>query len=187
MMRDAVFLDRDGVIIEDRADFVKCWDEVAFVPSAFDAIAKLTDAGLPIVIVTNQSAIGRGIITQSFLMDLHAQMLAEIESHGGRIAGVYFCPHHPNDGCSCRKPLPGMIFRAAADLDINLGKSYLVGDSATDIQAANAAGVNPVLVLTGKGEKHRSLVAASSSGQTPAIAANLGEAADLILTRRSMR
>src|SRR5580700_2841570 len=100
----AVFLDRDGVIIEDREDFVKTWNEVAFIPTAFSAIQALTAASLQIVIVTNQSAVGRGIISADFVDQVHTQILSEIAMHGGRIVGIYYCPHHPDAGCDCRKP-----------------------------------------------------------------------------------
>lgn len=178
----AVFLDRDGVIIEDRADFVKSWDEVKFIPAAFGAIRRLTEAGLPVVIVTNQSAVGRNIITHEFVENVHERMLLELELQGARIARAYFCPHHPDAGCDCRKPAPGMLLRAASDLGLNLASCVMVGDSLRDIEAANSAGVRAILVRTGKGAREASLLSRSgSSCQCLAVVDDIGAAADLIL------
>ncbi len=147
----AVFLDRDGVIIENRHDYVKSWDEVQFLPGALEALRQLSETSYRIVMVTNQSAVGRGIITHSEAVSINERILAVIESHGARIDAVYMCPHHPDDGCACRKPRPGMLFEAQERHALDLERSFLVGDAASDIAAANAVGVKGILVLTGRG------------------------------------
>ncbi len=150
-MTGAVFLDRDGVLIENREDYVKDWAEVEFLPGTFAGMRTLTELGLPIVLITNQSAVGRGIITSNFVEELHNRMIAVIEANGGRIDAVYYCPHHPTAGCTCRKPLPGMLHQAAQDLNLDLSASFFVGDALTDLEAARAAEATGILVLTGRG------------------------------------
>jgi D-glycero-D-manno-heptose 1,7-bisphosphate phosphatase len=154
----AVFLDRDGVINQNRVDYVKTWEEVRFLPGVFSALARLAAARYEIVIVTNQSPVGRGILTAARVEEINRRIVGEIEAHGGRVDGVYYCPHHPADGCACRKPRPGMLLDAARDLALDLGRSYLVGDAASDVQAALAAGATPILVLTGRGQAQRARV-----------------------------
>jgi len=150
-LRPAVFLDRDGVIIENRADYVKSLAEVQFIPGALTALARLARHNLLIVIVTNQSAIGRGIVARETVDAINAYVVGQIVSAGGRVDGLYLCPHHPQDGCACRKPAPGMLLEAARDLDIDLAASVMIGDALTDVQAAEAVRVEPILVLTGLG------------------------------------
>lgn len=149
--RRAIFLDRDGVLCENREDYVKSWDEVEFIPGSIDAVAALSTAGYPIFIVTNQSAVGRGVITREELDEIHALMLNALEARGARIEEILVCPHTPADACDCRKPLPGMLVRAAARHGIDLTGSFLVGDAESDVQTAAAAGCAAVLVLTGRG------------------------------------
>lgn len=179
-MSGAIFLDRDGVIIENRADYVKAWDEVVFVPGAFEAMRLLTQAGWPLIMVTNQSAVGRGIITAAFVDEVHGRMLAEIEAQGGKFAGVYFCPHHPEAGCDCRKPEPGMLRQAAQELAIDLTRSYMIGDALTDLEAAQAVGATGILVRTGRGEAQAALLAPEVAAQAT-IVSDLAAAADFIL------
>jgi D-glycero-D-manno-heptose 1,7-bisphosphate phosphatase len=149
--RPAVFLDRDGVIIENRDDYVKAWDEVRFLPGALPALRRLGTAPHAVVIVTNQSAVGRGIVSLEDVAEINRRLIAEIEAQGGRVDACYLCPHRPDDACGCRKPAPGMLVQARDQLGLSLDRSYLVGDAATDIQAARAAGVRGLLVLTGRG------------------------------------
>lgn len=149
--RPAVFLDRDGVIIEHRDDYVKSLAEVVFVPGALDALARLARHDTLIVIATNQSAIGRGLLTRHAADAINAHVCEQIAAAGGRVDAVYVCPHQPEDNCACRKPAPGMLLDAARDLGIDLGASAMIGDALTDVLAAQAAGVRPVLVLTGLG------------------------------------
>ena len=147
----AVFLDRDGVISRDRADYVKCWAEFEFLPGALEALRLLAQMRYRVVIVTNQSAIGRGLVSQITVDEIHQRMLEAITKAGGRIDAVYYCPHAPDAGCDCRKPNPGLIIRAAEELDLALSASWLIGDSVRDIEAALAAKVKAILVRTGHG------------------------------------
>lgn len=158
MSQAAVFLDRDGVINENRDDYVKNWEEIRFLPGALDAMAILASTPFRIVLVTNQSIIGRGMLTQAQVEKINRRLAIEVEAHGGRLDGIYFCPHHPNEGCLCRKPRPGLIMQAACDLDIDLTRSFLVGDAVSDIDAALAAGCYPILVLTGRGQQQLALL-----------------------------
>lgn len=151
-MIPAIFLDRDGVIIENKADYVRSWVEVKFLPGALAALARLKGSGFAVVIVTNQSAIGRGILTGKQAEQINQQILGAIRSEGGRVDGVYLCPHAPAAACSCRKPRPGLLLQAAADLSIDLARSWMIGDALSDIQAGQAAETgNTALVLTGRG------------------------------------
>ena len=151
-MHPGLFLDRDGVIIENREAYVRNWDDVAFYPQAISALVRLSQSPYKIVMVTNQSVIGRGIITQEQAEDINCSILETIRKAGGRIDGVWICPHAPSEKCSCRKPAPGMILQAALSLSIDLSLSIMVGDAITDIQAGKAAGVmQTILVRTGRG------------------------------------
>lgn len=143
-MQPAVFVDRDGVINRNPPDYVKSWEEFLFLPGVVEAFSNLSRLPWPTVIVTNQSVVGRGIIQIGTLERIHRLMVEEIEAAGGRIDGLYICPHHPGDGCDCRKPEPGLLLRAGSDLGLDLQKSVFLGDSYSDIQAAIRAGVQPV-------------------------------------------
>ncbi len=184
MTTGAIFLDRDGVLIENRADYVKSWEEVQIFPHTFPAMRRLAAVGLPIILVTNQSAVGRGIVTAAFVEQIHSRLLAEIRANGGRVDAVYYCPHHPQEDCRCRKPRPGMLEQAAQEWNLDLTASYFVGDALTDMQAAHAAGAYGILVRTGLGETQAPLLVKQFEAETP-IVADLGEAADVILTRLS--
>jgi D-glycero-D-manno-heptose 1,7-bisphosphate phosphatase len=151
-MYKAIFLDRDGVIIENRSNYVRSWADVAFISGALEALERLAATPYKVVVVTNQSAVGRGIITLAEAQAINKKLLEVIDDAGGRIDGLYLCPHAPEVGCQCRKPLPGLLLNAAGDLDIDLKKSLMVGDALTDVQAGQGAGVpDNYLVLTGRG------------------------------------
>jgi len=148
----AIFLDRDGVIIENRARYVRSWEDVVFYPRALEALRRLAALPYAVVIVTNQSAVGRGIISRVQAEAINARVVAHIRTQGGRVDAAYLCPHAPQDGCSCRKPQPGLLLQAARDLHLDLARSWMVGDALTDIQAGQAAGVaQTVLVRSGRG------------------------------------
>ena len=148
----AVFLDRDGVIIENRPNYVRAWDDVAFFPQALLALRRLAAAPCKIVIVTNQSAVGRGIISLEQAHQIQDRVVSEIVCAGGRVDGSFLCPHAPWEGCPCRKPKGGLLLQAAETLKIDLRASLMIGDALTDLQAGWAAGVGQVaLVLTGRG------------------------------------
>jgi D-glycero-D-manno-heptose 1,7-bisphosphate phosphatase len=145
----AVFLDRDGVINENRPDNVTRWEEFVFEVGALDALARLARADFRFVVITNQSGIGRGQMSASTVDEIHSRMVRAIEAAGGRIDRIYFCPHVPADNCSCRKPSPEMILRGRDELGLDLEHSYLVGDWLDDLRAGWNAGVTPLLVRTG--------------------------------------
>src|SRR2546429_2033319 len=146
-----IFLDRDGVINENRADYVKSWSEFRFLPGSSEAIAKLTQAGHRIIVCTNQAGIARGTLSVEAVEDIHHRMIASIYDIGGKIEKVYYCPHDRDGDCSCRKPRPGMLLRARDELGIDLRDAVFIGDSITDVRAGLAAGVHSILVLTGLG------------------------------------
>jgi D-glycero-D-manno-heptose 1,7-bisphosphate phosphatase len=152
----AVFLDRDGVINENRNDHVKNWSEFCFLPGACDAIAQLSQAGFPVFVITNQAVINRGLVSPETLADINRRMVREIEARGGRIRAIAFCPHRPDEGCSCRKPRPGLLLRLAREHDVALRSSLLVGDALSDIEAGQAVGCETTLVLTGRGREELS-------------------------------
>ena len=150
-----VFLDRDGVINRNPPNmgYVRQWSEFAFIPNAREAILSLTQHGYRIVVVTNQAGIGRGLFSEMDLQVIHSRMVAEITETGGSIEAIYYCPHHPEAGCECRKPKPGMLVRAAHEYNIELSEAYLIGDSITDIAAGQCVGAKTLLVLTGHGQE----------------------------------
>jgi histidinol-phosphate phosphatase family protein len=149
--RPTVFLDRDGVVNRNRDDYVKSWEEFEFLPRSLEALRILAGRGVRVIVVTNQSAVGRGIISEETLEGIHRRMVAEVEEHGGRIDAVLCCPHAPDDGCQCRKPRPGLLLEAARRFGADPAASCFVGDSLSDLKAAHAAGIPFVMVLSGKG------------------------------------
>ncbi len=146
------------VIIENRADYVRAWEDVSIFPEALTALAQLAAGPYKIVIVTNQSGIGKGLIPPQTAEQINQRLLEAIHAAGGRIDGVYVCPHTPEDNCTCRKPRPGLILQASRELSLDLGHSIMIGDALSDIQAGQAAGISRnVLVLTGRGAKQSRL------------------------------
>jgi len=159
MTRAAVFLDRDGTINIDKG-YVYRVEDWEWIPGAIDAIVALKNAGFLVIIITNQAGIARGYYNEADLTNLHTRINEELQEHGVMIDGFYHCPHHPEFSavCECRKPLPGLIYEASQDLDVDLECSWLVGDKASDIQAGLAAMVKSILVLTGYGKDDRALL-----------------------------
>ncbi|MDZ7841960.1 MAG: D-glycero-beta-D-manno-heptose 1,7-bisphosphate 7-phosphatase [Gammaproteobacteria bacterium] len=151
-MRLAI-LDRDGVINEDSPDFVKTPEQWVPIPGSLEAIARLCRAEYRVVIITNQSGVGRGLFTLDMMNKINMRMFELINQKGGEIDALLFCPHTPDAGCECRKPKPGMFNELARRLKVNLTGIPAVGDSIRDLEAAVAAGAAPVLVRTGQGEK----------------------------------
>ena len=147
----AIFLDRDGVINDNRTDHVKSWDEFKFIPGALESIRELTQTGLPIFVITNQAAVNRGLMTLDTLEDIHRRMKTAIYEAGGEITQVYHCPHDNHEACNCRKPASGMLLRAAEEYNIDLTRSFLVGDAWTDVAAGIGAGARSILLMTGRG------------------------------------
>lgn len=149
-----VFVDRDGVINEDRADYVKRWSEFRPIPGSIGALKRLTDHGYAVIVVTNQSVINRKMVVRAELDRIHRRMGSLVQAEGGEIQAVYYCPHRPEDGCECRKPRPGLILQAQSDFGLTLSDTCMIGDSFKDVECAKAAGCGTtILVRTGHGEE----------------------------------
>lgn len=147
-----IILDRDGVINQDSDDYIKSTDEWQAIPGSLEAIARLTHNGYRIVVASNQSGLARGKFTIEALNAIHHKMHDQISRYGGVIEAVFFCPHGPDDGCSCRKPEPGLYNEIARRLHVSLKGVISIGDKLSDVEATRAAGASPVLVKTGKGQ-----------------------------------
>ncbi len=159
MSRPAVFLDRDGTIIWDPS-YLTQLSQLRLLRGAAAAIRLLNRAGFAVVIATNQSGVARGLLTEETLRTIHDALLLRLRRRGAHLDGIYYCPYHPEAEVSqyrvdsdCRKPAPGMLLQAARELDLDLSRSYSVGDSARDLEAGRRAGCRAVLVLTGSGRR----------------------------------
>lgn len=159
--RAAVFLDRDGTLNEEHG-YVHRVEQWSWIPGAIDAIRLLNDNGYVVVVVSNQAGIARGYYGHDDVVRLHAQVDRWLQAEGARIDAWYWCPHHPEFGapCACRKPAPGLLLQAAREHGLDLGRSFLVGDKLSDLDAAVAAGVRPILVATGYGHTMREQLSA---------------------------
>lgn len=182
--RPAIFLDRDGVVIED-GHYVGTVDRVRLVPGSAAAVAALNRAGWVVVVVTNQGGVARGFFTFESVPVVHAHIGELLAPHGGRVDAFYYCPHHP-DGeveayrgpCDCRKPKPGMLRQAAADLNLDLERSWMVGDRVSDLEAGAAVGARTVLVRTGYGSEIAADALDRSALNLACVAENLADAVD---------
>lgn len=151
-MYPALFLDRDGVLIENRPDYVRDWSQVKIIPEAIHALSLAPARNYKIVIVTNQSAVGRGLVLQANAEEINRRLVNLIHHHGGQVDGVYMCTHQPDDHCLCRKPRPGLLLQAAGELSLDLQRSWMIGDAWSDVQAGQRAGVgHTILLRTGRG------------------------------------
>jgi D-glycero-D-manno-heptose 1,7-bisphosphate phosphatase len=146
-----VILDRDGVINYDSATYICSPDEWRPLPGSLEAIAALHARGRRVVVVSNQSGVGRELFSKATLATIHAKMIDAIEAAGGAVSGVYYCPHRPEDACACRKPAPGMLHQIARDFGCGLAGVAFIGDKVSDVLAADAVGARPILVRTGSG------------------------------------
>jgi len=152
--RPFVFLDRDGTLIEDR-EYAHLPADYAPLPGTYAAVAALRAAGFGVVVVTNQSGIGRGLFSAADYADFEALMLRDFAAHGAALDGCYHCPHAPDEGCACRKPETALALRAAQEHAIDLARSWVIGDTDLDVALARNLGSHAVLVRTGHGERHR--------------------------------
>lgn len=177
-----VFLDRDGVINRDSPDYITTWDRFVFLPGSLEAIRRLTEAGRTVMIITNQSAVGRGMMDVATLEDMHRRLCREVAAQGGRIAAVFYCPHHPETGCACRKPRPGLIQEARRRYDLDLGSAAMIGDSARDVQCGIRAGCGrTILVRSGR---HDDLPRLKALGMPPDwVADDLAAAVEWLLAQ----
>jgi len=184
-MRRAVFLDRDGTIVEE-AGYLDRLERLVFFPFSVDAVRVLNRAGFAVVVITNQAGIARGIVKESFVAEAHRHIADAMAAGGARIDGFYYCPHYTDgvveqyrQACDCRKPQPGLLHAAAKDLELDLRQSFVVGDRWHDVAAGHAVGARGVLVRTGLGRKDE---ASPHPGTTPdVIVDNVMEAAAWIL------
>ncbi len=185
MSRSAVFLDRDGTLLEE-AGYLDRLERLVFFPYAIDAVRLLNRAGFPVVVVTNQAGIARGIFQESFVAAAHQHISDRLAAAGARVDAFYYCPHHPEavveefrQACDCRKPQPGMLTRAAADLDLALDRSFVVGDRWHDLEAGQRVGARTLLVRTGYGRTEEA--APKTHVQASAIVDNVIDAVSWIL------
>jgi len=163
-----IFLDRDGVINEQIAEgYVTRWREFRFVPGIFEALAGLADLGVPVIVVSNQAAVEKGLVTRAELEQITRRFVGCLRRKGARIDAVYYCPHVPGRRCSCRKPQPGLLGIAAREWRLDLGSSVLVGDSAVDVQAAHAAGCSALLIDRTRNLVTGPLIGADGAGAGP--------------------
>ena len=160
-MTKAIFLDRDGVINQERKDYVKKIDEFKILDKIADAINIIKSHGFLVIIITNQSAINRKLISVETLNKIHEKLQLYLEKHDTSFDGIYFCPHIPSENCECRKPKPGLLLHAAEDYNIDMKNSFFIGNSITDIEAADAAGCKGILL-----EENKSLFEAVKSLST---------------------
>ena len=180
--RPAVFLDRDGTINEEMG-YINHVSRFRLLPEAAPAIRRLNEAGLPVVVVTNQSGAARGYFPPALVEEVHRHLQDLLAREGARLDAIYTCLHAPDAGCSCRKPRPGLLLQAAAELGLDLGRSHLVGDRYMDIQTAANAGSHGILVLTGYGLGEYEYLHGSHPAKPVHVAANLIKAAEYIINR----
>ena len=149
-MTKVIFLDRDGVLNENREDYVKSWDEVKILPGAIEAVTKLKENGYTIIVVSNQSAVGKGLLDEGSLRSINKKLN---EAFTGKIDDFFYCPHKPDDGCACRKPRTRLLIDAAVKYDVDLKGTWMIGDNFSDILLGQNAGCKTILVKTGLGKK----------------------------------
>ena len=175
-----IILDRDGVINFDNKDYIKSADEWQAIPGSLEAIARLQHAGHTVVIATNQSGIGRGYYSHADLDAIHEKMQRFLHKLNANIDAIFYCPHTPDDNCSCRKPKPGLLQQIQKRYQCSLQAVPLIGDSQRDLEAAISVDALPILVRTGNGEK---TLAQFKPAKPLAVYANLSEAADALLAQ----
>lgn len=180
MNRAAVFLDRDGVLIANVDTYVRTLADVQFLPGTFEALRRLAATHYAVVLVSNQSAVGRGLMSAEDAYAINDAVVARIAAEGGRVDASFLCLHSPADACDCRKPAPGLLLQAQAELGLSLAQSYLVGDAASDIAAARVAGAYGILVRTGRGAIQETLLDPRDRAGTPVVR-DLAAAVDRIL------
>ncbi len=161
MLKKAVFLDRDDTIIKDKV-YLSDPGEIEILPQAADSIRLLNEQDIPVIVITNQSGIARGLLTEKRLRIIHERLSSLLREQGARIDAIYYCPHHPEGtveryavSCSCRKPKPGMLLKAAKDFRLDLPSCFMIGDKPDDIEVIHNVGGKGILVQTGKHHDHR--------------------------------
>jgi D-glycero-D-manno-heptose 1,7-bisphosphate phosphatase len=181
VLKRVVFLDRDGVINQDSPDYIRSWAEYIFLPNSLEALRMLTRKGYTLIVISNQSIIGRKWIPLEVLEDMHCRLKDTVAEHGGLITDIFFCPHTPDAGCACRKPKPGLIEAACRKYDVDVADAVMIGDSAKDILCGKAAGCGrTILVQTGNGIEAEKILAQDNVFPT-VVAADLLQAARWII------
>lgn len=188
-----IFLDRDGTLNRDTG-YVKTPEELELFPDAVEAVARLNRAGARVVLVTNQSGIARGIFTHASLEAIHASLCERLKAGGARLDGIYYCPHHPDEGCACRKPGTRLIEQAVLELGLDKdregrlrGRAYVIGDQERDMELARRIGARSVLVMTGPAGFRAQAVSEQGGPPPDCIAAGLSEAVEWILADATTR
>jgi histidinol-phosphate phosphatase family protein len=182
-MFPAIFLDRDGVLIENRAYYVREWSQVKVFPEAIKALSNSRLENYKIVIVTNQSAVGQDIISIDTALSINNRLVNLIRSQSGKLDDAFLCPHVPDIGCECRKPKPGLLLQAAEKLSLDLKRSWMIGDAWSDIQAGHAAGVHgTIIVKTGRGTVQLSMSQPIGIGDY-LVCDNLSQALETLLAK----
>jgi len=180
-----VFLDRDGVINRNiDGDYVRCWQDFEFLPGSREAIQRLLRENTPVIVICNQACIGKGLVSDATVQEIHHRLVAQTRVADKRILAVYYCPHRAEDGCQCRKPQPGMLLQAAADWNLDLTRCYVVGDAISDIEAGAAVGCTTFLVKTGRGSKALQ-ERRNWKAQPDFIVEDLAQAVEIILRQRA--
>jgi D-glycero-D-manno-heptose 1,7-bisphosphate phosphatase len=181
-----VILDRDGVINAESEHFIKNLDEWRPLPGSIEAIARLCRAGFQVVVATNQSGVGRGLIAPEALAAMHRELELLVVAAGGHIAGIFHCPHVPEAGCDCRKPRPGLLHRIATEFAIELAGIPAIGDSLRDLEAAIAVGCAPVLVRTGNGVTTEYALTSNPDARLRGLVVmdDLAAAADFLISKK---
>ncbi len=181
----AVLLDRDGVINFDSPDYILAPEQWHAIPQSLEAIAQLNAQSIPVGLISNQSAVGRGMMAQEMLDTIHQRMMDALSAVGGSLQHIAYCPHHPEAGCTCRKPLPGMIQHTleAWGMSEDADSVVMIGDSLRDVQAALAAGVRPILVQSGYGDAASIAQRARNLSPNIPIFPNLHQAVQHLLTQ----
>ncbi len=181
MKRPVVFLDRDGTINEE-VGYLNHISRFKLLPRVGEALRILKEAGFATVLVTNQSGVARGFFPASLVEEIHQRLQEELSRFGAKLDAIYYCPHHPNDGCRCRKPKPGMVERAVKDLGLDLSRAFVIGDRFTDLLLAREIGAKGVLVLTGYGRGELTYYLPKIGLEPDLVAEDLLEAALKILS-----
>jgi D-glycero-D-manno-heptose 1,7-bisphosphate phosphatase len=166
----AVFLDRDGVLTRERSDYVKNPDELELLPGIAKPLREIRSLGFKIVIVTNQSVIGRGFATNEMMSKINQKLRAQLSEMGCQVDAIYYCPHRPDEGCNCRKPEPGLILKAGKELAIDIAASWMIGDKDIDVEAARRAGCRGIRIPTNVGgldDAVQKIIKAEASGGSP--------------------
>ncbi len=184
-MRGTVFLDRDGTINKE-VDYLDDPNRLYLIPGAAEAIRLLNDAGMRVIVVSNQAGVGRGYFSTATVEAIHQQLAKQLAIHGARLDAIYYCPHHPSDGCECRKPKTGMLLQASRKYGLDMRRAFIVGDKVSDLDAGRRVGCRTVLVLTGYGEQARETLN-NSIFQPDYISPDLSDAVKWILAEGSAK